>query len=48
MHWGPHDILFYVVAILYALNVILPILSAVRTRNGNTQNGYPKLIRIIK
>jgi transcriptional regulator with XRE-family HTH domain len=48
MHWGPHDILFYVVVILYALNVILPILSAVRIRNGNTQNGYPKLIRIIK
>lgn len=37
LHYGSYDILFYMMVVLYALNVILPILSAFRIRNGNTQ-----------
>ena len=48
LHYGPRDILFYIVVILYTVNIILPILFAVRMRNRNTQSGYPKLIKIIR
>ena len=48
LHYGYHDILLSVVVILYALNIILPILSAFKIRQGNSQKLYPKLIKIIK
>jgi uncharacterized Tic20 family protein len=48
MHFGLYEVLLYIVVVLYALNIILPILFVFKIRNGNIQNQYPKLIKIIK
>jgi transcriptional regulator with XRE-family HTH domain len=48
MHYGDYKILFYVFIGLYALNIILPILFAIKTNNGKTGNLYPSFIKLIK
>ena len=48
MHYGTYEILFYVFIGLYALNIILPILFAIKTNNGKTENLYPNIIKLIK
>ncbi|MFL1012274.1 DUF4870 domain-containing protein [Flavisericum labens] len=34
--------------IFYVVNIILPILFAIKTKNGKTRNFYPNIIKIIK
>ncbi len=48
MHYGTYKILFYVFIGLYALNIILPILFAIKTNNGKTGKLYPNIIKLIK
>ncbi|MBQ0768241.1 MAG: helix-turn-helix domain-containing protein [Bizionia sp.] len=48
MHFGTYEILFYVFIGLYALNIILPIVFAIKTNNGNTEKLYPNIIKLIK
>ncbi|WP_179336142.1 helix-turn-helix domain-containing protein [Winogradskyella costae] len=48
MHYGTYEILFYVFIGLYALNIILPILFAIKTNKGKTENLYPNIIKLIK
>jgi transcriptional regulator with XRE-family HTH domain len=48
MHYGDYKILFYLFIGLYALNIILPILFAIKTNNGKTEGLYPNLIKLIK
>ena len=38
----------YVWMILYSINIILPILFAIKIRNGKTGNFYPNIIKLIK
>jgi len=48
MHYGTYEVLLYVFIGLYALNIILPILFAIKTNNGKNENLYPNIIRLIK
>lgn len=48
MHYGYYPILFYVFIGLYALNIILPIIFAIKTSKGKTENLYPNIIKLIK
>ena len=48
MHYGYYPILFYVFIGLYALNIILPIIFAIKTNNGIKENLYPNIIKLIK
>ena len=48
MHYGKYDILFYIFIGLYVLNIILPILFAIKTKNGESKELYPNFIRLIK
>ncbi|MFD2823377.1 DUF4870 domain-containing protein [Lacinutrix iliipiscaria] len=48
MHYGKYDALLYTFLGLYALNIILPILFALKTKNGEPKKMYPNLIRLIK
>ena len=48
MHYGYYPILFYIFIGLYALNIILPIIFAIKTNKGKTQNLYPNIIKLIK
>ena len=48
IHFGTYEYLFYVFIGLYVLNIILPILFAVKTNNGKTENLYPNIIKLIK
>ena len=48
MHYGYYPILFYVFIGLNALNIILPIIFAIKTNKGKTQNLYPNIIKLIK
>ena len=48
MHYCYYAILFYVFIGLYALNIILPIIFAIKTNKGKTQNLYPNIIKLIK
>jgi transcriptional regulator with XRE-family HTH domain len=48
MHYGTYEILFYVFIGLCALNIILPILFAIKTSKGITENLYPSIIKLIK
>jgi Uncharacterized protein conserved in bacteria len=47
MHYGNYEFLFYVFIGLYALNITLPILFAIKTKNGKTESLYPNLIKLI-
>ncbi|AXT21069.1 DUF4870 domain-containing protein [Flavobacteriaceae bacterium AU392] len=48
MHYGTYKILFYVFIGLYTLNIILPILFAIKTNKGKTEKLYPSIIKLIK
>lgn len=48
MHYGYYPILFYIFIGLYTLNIILPIIFAIKTNKGKTQNLYPNIIKLIK
>ncbi|MGQ7947188.1 DUF4870 domain-containing protein [Flavobacterium sp. WC2509] len=48
MHFGYYPILFYLFIGLYALNIILPIIFALKTSKGKTENLYPNIIKLIK
>jgi transcriptional regulator with XRE-family HTH domain len=48
MHYGYYPILFYVFIGLYTLNIILPIVFAIKTNNGKTESLYPNIIKLIK
>ena len=48
MHYGTYEILFYVFIGLYALNITLPILFAIKANKGKTENLYPNIIKLIK
>ncbi len=47
MHIGTYKILFYVFIFLYTLNIVLPILFAVKTNKGKTKTQYPNIIKLI-
>ncbi|MEL1253431.1 helix-turn-helix domain-containing protein [Flavobacterium sp. DGU38] len=48
LHYGPYEILFYAFITLYVLNVILPILFAIKINQGKTESLYPNLIKLVK
>ena len=48
MHYGNYALLFYIFLGLYVLNIILPIVFAIRIKNEKSKAMYPNLIRIIK
>jgi len=48
MHYGNYPILFYIFIGLYILNIILPIIFAIKTKNEKTENLYPNIIKMIK
>jgi len=48
MHYGTYEILFYLFVSLYAVNIILPIIFAIKTNKGKTEKLYPNLIKLIK
>ncbi|MDT0555047.1 helix-turn-helix domain-containing protein [Patiriisocius hiemis] len=48
MHYGYYPVLFYVFIGLYLLNVVLPILFAIKTSKGQTKGLYPNIIKLIK
>lgn len=48
MHYGYYPILFYVFIGLCALNIILPIVFAIKTSKGKNENLYPNIIKLIK
>lgn len=45
---GPFNLFIYIWAILYVTNIVLPIIFAVKTKNGKTDNFYPNIIKLIK
>ncbi|PCJ67445.1 MAG: DNA-binding protein [Bacteroidetes bacterium] len=47
-HWDYADMLFYAFVGLNLINMVLPILFAVRTKRGKPTNGYPSIIKLIK
>lgn len=48
LHYGQYEILFYAFIGLYALNIILPLIFAVKTNNGKIESLYPNPIKLIK
>ncbi len=48
MHYELYEILLYIFIGLYLFNIILPILFAIKTKNGKTENLYPNLINLIR
>ncbi|WP_265165454.1 DUF4870 domain-containing protein [Salinimicrobium tongyeongense] len=48
MHYGYYPILFYLFIGLYTLNIILPVIFAIKTSKGKTESFYPNLIKLIK
>lgn len=48
MHYGTYEVLFYIFLALYVVNIALPIVFAVRTSKGKTENRYPNLIKLIR
>jgi uncharacterized Tic20 family protein len=47
-HYGNYEILLYIFFGLYILNIILPILFAIKTNKGKTEKLYPNIIKLIK
>lgn len=47
-HYNNRLVFFFIFIGLYALNIILPILFAVKTKKGKTKYLYPILIKFIK
>ena len=48
LHVSTYYTLLYVFVGLYALNIILPVYFAYKSKKGETEKKYPKLLRIIK
>ncbi|NBC59059.1 MAG: DUF4870 domain-containing protein [Bacteroidetes bacterium] len=48
MHYGNYEYFLYVFAGLYVLNIVLPIIFAVKTNKGKTNLMYPMLIRLVE
>ncbi|RKR12406.1 putative Tic20 family protein [Maribacter vaceletii] len=48
MHYGHYPVLFYIFIGLYVLNIILPIIFAIKTSKGHAENLYPNIIKLIK
>ncbi|WP_369049310.1 DUF4870 domain-containing protein [Tenacibaculum sp. UWU-22] len=48
MHYRYSLILFYLWIGLYIINIILPIIFAIKTNKGKTRNLYPNFIKLIK
>lgn len=48
MHFNNYEYFFYVFTGLYVLNIILPIIFAVKVNKGQTQIYYPKLIKFVR
>lgn len=48
MHYGYYPFLFYIFIGLYVLNVVLPIIFAIKTNKGKIEKFYPNLIKLIK
>jgi transcriptional regulator with XRE-family HTH domain len=48
MHFGYYPILFYLSIGLYCLNIVLPVIFAIKMSKGKTEYLYPNLIKLIK
>lgn len=48
LHYGFYPILFYISIGLYAVNIIIPIIFAIKTSKGKTESLYPNIIKLIK
>jgi transcriptional regulator with XRE-family HTH domain len=48
MHYEFYPILLYVFIGLYAINIILPIIFAIKTQKGQKESLYPNLINLVK
>jgi uncharacterized Tic20 family protein len=48
IHFGGEEILMYVFLGLYAFNIVLPILFAIKTKKGKPKKMYPGLVRLVK
>ncbi len=48
MHYGNYEYFFFVFVGLYVLNIVLPVIFAVKANKGQTQTYYPKLINFVK
>jgi transcriptional regulator with XRE-family HTH domain len=48
MHLGSYEIILFIFIGLYALNIILPIIFAIKTNKGKIENFYPNIIKLIK
>ncbi len=48
LHYGNYGVLLYLFICLCALNIILPVVLAVKTLKGQTDNLYPTIIKLIK
>lgn len=48
MHYGLYEIPLYLFIALYTLNIILPILFAIRAKDGRVGKFYPRVIKLIK
>jgi transcriptional regulator with XRE-family HTH domain len=48
LHVSSYYTLFYVFIGLYALNIILPVYLAYKSKKGETEKKYPKILRLIK
>ncbi|WP_433832079.1 DUF4870 domain-containing protein [Flavobacterium anhuiense] len=47
MHYGQFSILLYIFIALYILNIVLPIIFAIKTKNEKAGKLYPNLIKVI-
>lgn len=49
LHYGQYDeILLYTFIALYVLNIVLPILFAIKMSHGKTESLYPNLMKLVK
>lgn len=48
MHYGSIDILFYAFLGLCAINIVLPIVFAIKAKQGQVEMSYPNLTRFIE
>nr|WP_321222442.1 helix-turn-helix domain-containing protein [uncultured Psychroserpens sp.] len=48
MHYGYYPILLYMFIGLYALNIILPVIFAIKTSKGKVAKMYPTVIKLVK
>ncbi|RRO15896.1 helix-turn-helix domain-containing protein [Flavobacteriaceae bacterium 14752] len=48
MHYGNYEYFFFIFIGLYVVNIVLPIIFAVKANKGQTQIYYPKLIKFVR